>query len=273
VPASTPNEAGRKRSAPYFSSIIADALRESSQRRLLDLVRKEPIPRHLALIMDGNRRFALSRGMSIADGHAQGKEKLEELLNWCVEIRLRTLTVYAFSSENLNRHPEEVRALMDLFAASFRDIVSDRRVHEHKIRVRAIGNMALLRPDVVDAIRAAEEATRDYTEYSYNVAIGYGGREEIVLAIRRLATQVAEGKLRPEDIDDRKVSENLYTAHLPDPDLVFRTSGEERISNFLLWQAAYAELYFADVYWPGLTKMDFLRAIRAYQSRHRRYGT
>jgi tritrans,polycis-undecaprenyl-diphosphate synthase [geranylgeranyl-diphosphate specific] len=257
---------------PYLSSILADALRESTERHLLDLVRKEPVPRHLGLIMDGNRRFARDHGLVIEEGHLRGKDKLEELLNWCLETGIRILTVYALSTENLNRSDQEVTQLMDLFTEAFQDIARDARVHKHRIHVAAIGNRSILRPDVVAAIELAEAATKDYSDYFYNVAIAYGGREEIVQAIRRLASQVAAGTLRPEEIDDRKVSENLYTANLPDPDLVLRTSGEERISNFLLWQVAYSELYFADVMWPGLTKTDFLRAIRAFQLRRRNFG-
>lgn len=271
-PETRPERGASKGPPPYLSSILADALRESTERRLLELVRKEPVPRHLGLIMDGNRRFARDHGLLVEEGHLQGKDKLEELLNWCLETGVRILTVYALSTENLNRSEEEVSQLMDLFAEAFRDIARDARVHKHRIHVAAIGNRSVLRADVVAAIDLAENATRDYSDYFYNVAIAYGGREEIVRAIRRLAAQVAAGTLRPDDIDDRKVSENLYTANLPDPDLVLRTSGEERISNFLLWQVAYAELYFADVMWPGLTKTDFLRAIRAFQLRQRNFG-
>ncbi len=257
---------------PYLSSILADALRESTERRLLDLVRKDPVPHHLGLIMDGNRRFARDHGLIVEEGHLKGKDKLEELLNWCLEVGIRILTVYALSTENLNRAPEEVSQLMDLFAQAFTDIARDARVHKHRIHVAAIGDRSVLRADVVAAIELAEQSTKDYSDYFYNVAIAYGGREEIVHAIRRLATQVAAGTLRPEEIDDRKVSENLYTANLPDPDLVLRTSGEERISNFLLWQVAYSELYFSDVMWPGLTKTEFLRAIRSFQLRRRNFG-
>ena len=257
---------------PYLSSIIADALREGTERHLLEIVRQGPVPHHLGLIMDGNRRFAQAHGLIVEEGHLKGKEKLEELLNWCLEVGVRILTVYALSTENLNRPPEEVSQLMDLFAEAFRDIARDPRVHKHRIHVAAIGDRSVLRSDVVAAIGLAEESTKDYSEYFYNVAIAYGGREEIVRAIRRLATQVAAGTLRPEEIDDQKVTENLYTANLPDPDLVLRTSGEERISNFLLWQVAYSELYFSDVLWPGLTKTDFLRAIRAFQLRRRNFG-
>ena len=162
---------------------------------------------------------------------------------------------------------------MELFTRSFNDIATDERVHRHRIRVRAFGNRSFLPPEVVAAIERAEAATRGYDGHFYNVAIAYGGREEILHAIRALAEEVAAGRLRPAEITPELVSRHLYTADLPDPDLVLRTSGEERISNFLLWQTAYAELYFADVLWPGLSKLDFLRAIHDFQVRQRRYGT
>ena len=263
-----------RRDAPgsSLSTAVAGALRDAQERALLERVRAAPVPRHLAIIMDGNRRFAAGHGMLISEGHVKGRDKLEQLLDWCLEAGVRILTVYALSTENLDRPKDELDALMDLFAHSFLDVVTDERVHKHHIRVRAIGNVALLRPDVQDAIRQAESATQHYTEYQYNVAIAYGGREEILLAIRAIANEVVKGTVKPEEIDAAMVSRRLYTADLPDPDLVFRTSGEERISNFLLWQTAYAELYFADVLWPGLTKVDFLKAIQAFQNRQRRYG-
>ncbi len=231
------------------------------------------MPRHLAIIMDGNRRFARDHGLMVELGHERGKDKLEELLNWCLEIGLKILTVYALSTENLNRPADELGPLFDLFARSFEEIAVDERVHRHRIRVRAIGNRSRLPEKVVAAIDRAERATEGYHAYFYNIAIAYGGREEILHAIRTLAREVRAGRLEPDAITSEMVSGHLYTAELPDPDLVFRTSGEERISNFLLWQAAYAELYFADVMWPGLTKLDFLRAIRDFQVRQRRYGT
>jgi tritrans,polycis-undecaprenyl-diphosphate synthase [geranylgeranyl-diphosphate specific] len=260
-------------SSPYLSHAVADAFRGATERALLDAIRSGPVPRHLAIIMDGNRRFASDHGLLIQAGHERGKDKLEELLNWCLEVQVKILTVYALSTENFRRPEAELRDLMALFARSFREIATDERVHRHHIRVRAIGNREVLPQEVRDAIDLAESATREYTAYHYNVAIAYGGREEIVEAIRKIAREVEAGRLRPDEIDSAAVSDRLYTASLPDPDLVFRTSGEERISNFLLWQSAYAELYFADVMWPGLSKVDFLKAIRSFQLRQRRYGT
>jgi tritrans,polycis-undecaprenyl-diphosphate synthase [geranylgeranyl-diphosphate specific] len=262
----------RESSSPYLSHIVGDTLRDLTEKRLAELVREEPVPAHLAIIMDGNRRFAGEHGMGVQDGHQAGRDTLEELLNWCLELQIRILTVYALSTENFSRSPEELEGLMDLFDRALRDIATDERVHRHQIRVRVIGNRKALPGRVQEAIDIAEAATRNYSAYQYNVALAYGGRDEIVQAIRALAREVREGRLDPDAIDSDAVSRHLYTRDLPDPDLIFRTSGEERISNFLLWQSAYAELYFSDVMWPGLTRLDFLRAIRAYQLRRRRYG-
>jgi tritrans,polycis-undecaprenyl-diphosphate synthase [geranylgeranyl-diphosphate specific] len=259
-------------SSPYLSHIVGDALRDLTEKRLFELVQQEPVPNHLAIIMDGNRRFAQSMGLAVKDGHEKGRDTLEELLNWCLELNIRILTVYALSTENLSRPPEELDALMDLFDRSLRQIAVDERVHRNQIRVRVIGNRGLLPAHLREAVDVAETATAGYSKYRYNVALGYGGRDEIVQAIRALAREVRDGHLDPDAIDSDSVSRHLYTADLPDPDLVFRTSGEERISNFLLWQSAYSELYFSEVMWPGLTRLEFLRAIRAFQLRRRRYG-
>jgi len=258
--------------SPYLSHIVGDTLRDLTEKRLAELVRAEPVPRHLAIIMDGNRRFAGQHGLEVRDGHQAGRDTLEELLNWCLDLRIKILTVYALSTENFSRSSDELDGLMDLFDRSLRDIATDERVHHHQIRVRVIGNRTALPARVQEAIEIAERATRDYSAYQYNVALAYGGRDEIVQAIRTLAREVRDGRLDPDSIDSEAVSRHLYTRDLPDPDLIFRTSGEERISNFLLWQSAYSELYFSDVMWPGLTRLEFLRAIRAFQLRRRRFG-
>jgi tritrans,polycis-undecaprenyl-diphosphate synthase [geranylgeranyl-diphosphate specific] len=251
---------------------VSDKVYSAYESKLLREVQAGPVPRHVAIIMDGNRRFAQSFGLGASDGHEMGKDKLEQMLDWCLEAGIRVLTVYAFSTENLKREEDEVDELMELFAVNFRKAAEDPRVHEHKIRIRAIGNRDLLPPEVQEAIRYAEEVTKDFDQYSFNLAVAYGGREEIINAIKLLAKDTSEGKVDIEQIDQELFSRYLYTSDLPDPDLILRTSGEERISNFLLWQLAYSELYFTDVYWPGFRKVDFLRAIRAYQLRKRRYG-
>jgi tritrans,polycis-undecaprenyl-diphosphate synthase [geranylgeranyl-diphosphate specific] len=222
--------------------------------------------------MDGNRRFARELGLEPSEGHLRGKDKLEEMMDWCLEVGVTILTVFAFSTENLKRQSEEVDRLMDLFADNFRKAGDDKRAHKYGIRVKAIGQRTLLPQHVQDAIAYAEEKTKNYENYLYNIAVAYGSREEILSAIRSIAEDVKNGKIESKDIDGKVFSSYLYTADLPDPDLVLRTSGEERVSNFLLWQLAYSELYFADIYWPGFRKVDFLRAVRSYQKRQRRYG-
>ena len=256
-----------------ISKIISDAAYQAYERRLLHQVKQTSVPHHVAIIMDGNRRFAREIGLgNVLDGHVKGRDKLEEVLEWCLEVGVRILTVFAFSTENIRRANEEVQHLMHLFAENFRRVGDDERVHRHKIRVSVFGNRELLPPEVIEAIEYAEGRTQQYDQYRFNVAVAYGGREEILRAIRDVVQDAQAGKVNPDDVDEKFFSKRLYTADLPDPDLVLRTSGEERISNFLLWQLAYSELYFVDVYWPGFRKIDFLRALRSYQMRQRRYG-
>jgi len=255
-----------------ISRAISSTAYQTYEKRILKEVLAMPVPNHVAVIMDGNRRYAKEFGMLVSEGHEKGKQKLEEMLEWCLEIGVRMLTVYAFSTENVARSRDEVDSLIRMFISNFRRLGDDERVHKNRIRVRVLGQKELLPEDLRAAVAYAEERTKTYDNYSFNVAVFYGGREEIVQAIRRIAEAVKDGKLAPQDISERTFSEYLYTKDMPDPDLILRTSGEERISNFLLWQLAYSELYFADVYWPGFRKIDFLRAIRSYQQRKRRYG-
>lgn len=255
-----------------LSKELSHTVERAYEARMLKVVRAGPVPTHLAIIMDGNRRWAEAFGKKGIEGHREGKSKLEEVMEWCREVGIKALTVYAFSTENVMRETEEVEALMNLFEQSFRELARDERVHRYKIRVRVIGDRSMLPDSVRDAINEAEEATKDYDNYYFNLAVAYGGREEIVEAIKRIASDVREGVVAIDDINEDMVSRYLYTADLPDPDLILRTSGEIRISNFLLWQLAYSELYFADVYWPGFRKVDFLRALRTYQMRKRRFG-
>ena len=242
------------------------------QRRLESQVRKGEVPNHLAVIMDGNRRYAESVGLLPHEGHLKGKNTLENLSDWCRSVGIKILTVYAFSLENFNRSEEELEKLMDLFEDSFRSAGDDPRVHKNKVRVRAIGHRELLPERVKEAIDYAESKTKDYTSFNYNLAVAYGGRQEIIRSMKILGKMIEKGELKADEINADLISSNLYTSDLPDPDLILRTSGEERISNFLLWQLAYSELYFADVFWPDMRKIDFLRAIRSFQQRNRRLG-
>ena len=255
-----------------ISKIISDAAYQAYERNLVKQVTSNPVPHHIAIIMDGNRRFAESIGLGARAGHEKGRDKLEEVLEWCLEVDVKILTVYAFSTENFTRDTEEVRHLMKLFAENFRKVGDDERVHKNQIKISVLGNRELLPHEVISSINYAEGRTKNYEKYGLNLAVEYGGREEILEAIKSLVRDARDGRIRPEDVDERFFSRRLWTKDIPDPDLVLRTSGEERISNFLLWQLAYSELYFIDVYWPGFRKIDFLRAIRSYQMRHRRYG-
>lgn len=258
--------------AAEISRLISEAAYQAYEKKLLREVRSGPIPRHVAIIMDGNRRFARELALTAGDGHRRGKDKLEEVLEWCLDVDVRILTVYAFSTENPNRSEAEVQELMNLFVENFRRVGDDERVHKHGIRVQVLGQRDTLPAEVQEAIQYAEERTKGYDNYRFNLAVAYGGRQEIVDAIRRLVKEAVDGNLSADEIDEGVFAKHLYTHDLPDPDLVLRTSGEERISNFLLWQLAYSELYFVDVYWPGFRKIDFLRAIRSFQMRQRRFG-
>jgi tritrans,polycis-undecaprenyl-diphosphate synthase [geranylgeranyl-diphosphate specific] len=252
---------------------VGDAVARTVESVLLKEVLSEPVPAHIGIIMDGNRRFAEALGEPAIRGHEYGRDTLERVLDWCLDLKVRHLTVYAFSTENFSRAPLEIKRLMDLFEENFLKMAVDERVHKNGIHIRAIGQLDRLPKRVREAIRVAEERTRGYDQYFYTIAVAYGGRQEILDAVRDIAEEVQAGRLRPRDIDEQLLSKHLYTQHLPDPDLILRTSGEERISNFLLWQMAYSELYFTDVYWPGFRRVDFLRAVRTYQLRKRRYGT
>lgn len=242
-------------------------------RRLKTRVLADQLPKHVSIIMDGNRRFASNQGLAATIGHRFGKEKLEDVMDWVLDIGVPYLTVYALSTENvLNRDAEELELLYDLYVEGLRDIADDERIHSHQVRVQAVGRMDLLPQRVLDAIEYAAQKTEGYERFVFTVCLAYGSREEIVEAVRGVAEDHAKGVLEMEDINEAEISRRMWTGDMPDPDLVIRTSGEERISNFLLWQMAYSELYFTDVFWPSFSRRDLLKAIEAYQMRKRRYG-
>jgi tritrans,polycis-undecaprenyl-diphosphate synthase [geranylgeranyl-diphosphate specific] len=255
-----------------FGDSIAELAYKAYEQRLFNTVKNGPIPKHIAIIMDGNRRFAREYGLNDAEGHKKGKEKVEEVLNWCLELNIKVLTVYAFSTENFKRSNEEIEELMQIFYNALENAINDERIYRNKVRIKIIGRKDLIPKFLVEKIERLEELTKDFTNFYFNIALAYGGREEIISAIKKIAGMVKDGKLEIEDITEQKVSENMYTQDIPDPDLLLRTSGEERISNFLLWQIAYSEIYFSDVYWPTFKKLDFLRAIHSFQLRKRRFG-
>jgi len=245
--------------------------------RLFQEVQGGELPQHIGLILDGNRRYARERGYSnILEGHRRGAEKLEEVLGWCEDLEIRMVTVWILSTENVSRSQEEVDGLLALIEKKMYEIATDPKVHRKRMRIRAIGKMELLPPSTVKAIKEAEEATREYDGFFLNVAVGYGGRQEIADAVATMVRDKSEKSIPLDRIIDEisvdEIGKYLYTDDLPDPDLIIRTSGEVRLSGFLLWQSAYSEYYFCDAYWPVFRKIDFLRAIRSYQQRERRFG-
>jgi tritrans,polycis-undecaprenyl-diphosphate synthase [geranylgeranyl-diphosphate specific] len=222
--------------------------------------------------MDGNRRFASYLGLQPDIGHSFGKDKIEEVMDWCFELGVKNLTLYAFSTENFQRNSDEVFSLMNLCKNELDKAAHDSRIHNNEVRVKVLGKIDSLPDDIQESAMYLQKQTENYHQFSLNIALAYGGREEIVNAIQNIATDVKKGDLTIKDITEQKVSSYLYTNGLPDPDIILRTSGEERISNFLLWQLAYSELYFSDVFWPAFQKRDFLKAILSCQKRKRRYG-
>jgi short-chain Z-isoprenyl diphosphate synthase len=247
------------------------------ERRLLDQVGQRPLPRHVGIILDGNRRHGRSRGLTDPrEVYGLGAEKLDDVLGWCLGLRIPSVTLWVFSTDNFLRPPDEVSGIFAALQAKLEALALDPEIHRRRIRVRAIGRLALLPASTLAAVHAAEQATSAYDEMELVFAIAYGGREEIADAMRALLKDLAAGGEPIPDVLDQitpdAISRYLYTAGSPDPDLIIRTSGEVRMSGFLLWQSAHSELYFADVNWPELRKVDFLRAIRSYQQRKRRFG-
>lgn len=231
-------------------------------------------PEHIGIILDGNRRWALVRDMIPWQGHREGAEKVKKFLDWCVDLGIKTVTLYAFSMENFQRSKREVAEIMKLAEENLEEILRSESIHRNKVCVRAIGRLTQLPQSVQQLIQKVEEATTDYDQFYLNLALAYGGRAEIVDAAKQIVSKVEMGEMRPDEIDEGVFEEHLYTSFLPkqDPDLIIRTSGEARLSGFLLWQSAYSELFFVDVYWPEFREIDLLRAIRCFQQRHRRFG-
>lgn len=227
-------------------------------------------PTHIAIIMDGNGRWAKSRGLPRTAGHRQGAESVKTAIKAAMELNVSYLTLFGFSSENWQRPADEVDELMGLLRRYLKSEMSN--LHEKGIRLRVIGDRARFDDDIITLIDRAEELTRANTKLNLTIALSYGSRAEITSAARALAQQVVDGKLNPADIDENKLSNELYTTDIPDPDLIIRTSGEKRISNFLLWQAAYAEFVFLETSWPDFSKQDMENAIAEFQQRERRFG-
>ncbi len=247
------------------------------ERRLEAEMKSWELPRHIGIIMDGNRRYARALGnQHVSLGHRAGADKLQQVLSWCYEADIPVVTVWSFSLDNFHRDTTEVEALLQLFEDRTRELAEHSEVHTNQVRVRYIGKTELLPEGLREAIRNVEEATAGYDRFHLNIAMAYGGREEITDAFRHyLEHQIAAGRSLEETLaqfDDRAIEPHLYTSGLPEPDLILRTSGEVRLSGFLLWQSAYSEFYFCDTFWPAFRRIDFLRALRSHHQRQRRFG-
>lgn len=231
---------------------------------------KENLPKHIAIIMDGNRRWAKQRGKIASFGHKEGAKTLEKIVRYANKIGIEHITVYAFSTENWKRSEEEVGALMMLFQSYLDDYA--KRADSENIKVKIIGNKNALPERMQKSIKKCMERTENNTGITFNIALNYGGRDELLYAIKQVAKDVKDGKINIEDITENVISENLYTAGQPDPDLLIRTSGELRLSNFLPWQLVYSEFLFIDKNWPDFEEKDLDEAIIEYQKRTRKFG-
>ena len=231
---------------------------------------KEDMPKHIAIIMDGNRRWAKAQGKPVSFGHKEGAKTLEKIVRYANKIGLEYITVYAFSTENWKRAEEEVKALMMLLQSYLDDY--SKRADSENIKVKILGDITALSAGMQKSIINCMERTKNNTGVTFNIALNYGGRDEIVRAVKKIAEQIKEGKIKIEDINEEMISNNLYTEGMPDPDLVIRTSGEIRLSNFLPWQVVYSEFLFVDKNWPDFSEEDLDNAIIEYQKRTRKFG-
>jgi len=262
---------------PAHSRMLDYFLVPLYQKYLEREVLKSKMPDHVGLILDGNRRHARAHNITDpTDIYERGANKLNEVLEWCADLGIRIVTLWVLSTDNLKRSAEETSAILAAIESKMRKLRDEPEIHHRKVRVRAAGRLELLPASLTEAIRTAEKATETYDAMHINIAVAYGGREEIIDAVRQLLLEknnsgkslaTAAGELTPEDI-----GRHLYSPDLPEPDLIIRTSGELRLSGFLLWQSVYSEFYFSDVYWPAFRRIDFLRAIRSFQQRKRRFG-
>lgn len=236
--------------------------------------RKRDIPKHVGVILDGNRRWAIIRGLDKWRGHEIGAKKLRDLIRWSLELNIKHLTVFVFSTENFKRPKEEVNRLMDILRHELIKAIYDKDIIKNGIKVKFIGDLTRFPKEIVDLVQELEEKTKENNKIVVNIALGYGGKWDIINATKRIANDIMKGELSVQDIDYSTYQKYLSTSHLSyqDVDLILRTGGEMRLSNFLLWQAAYSELIFLDIYWPEFRKIDYMRAIRTYQQRSRRFG-
>ena len=232
------------------------------------------MPNHIAIILDGNRRWAKRNLVMPKTGHWRGADAVENLMDWCEEFDIKIITLYALSAENLERNDEELEYLFKLIKERLEKLYNDPRIHRTKMRVKAIGRVELLPESIKEVLHRLDVATKDYDSHYLNIAIAYGGQNELVDAVKKIGIKIKEGNLDIKDINKDVIESNLYTSHLPQssPDMILRTSGEKRLSGFLIWQSAYSELVFMDIFWPEFRKIDLMRAIRTFKKRKRRLG-
>ena len=238
-------------------------------------VRHNALPVHIGLILDGNRRYAKEMGFDdVTMGHKEGAKKLDDVLTWCVEFGIKIITIWVLSTDNAQRDEDEIEALLKVIEEKINDLSKNPIIKKNGIQIKALGNLDTLPDALKEAIRKSEVSTKDHTNHILNIAVGYGGREEIVDAVKKVIREKKACSLEElaDNICADDITSHLYTYGIPDPDLIIRTSGEIRLSGFLLWQSAYSEFYFCDAFWPVFRKIDFLRAIRSYQQRNRRFG-
>ena len=230
------------------------------------------IPNHIGIICDGNRRFASTIGEELWKGHEYGADKIEEVIDWCQELGIDILTLWLFSTENFNRPEIEKAQLFRIAKELAGNFLKNPKVHENKIKLSIIGDLAQFPDDVQEEVNKIVDATKDYDGFLLNIAVGYGGKQEILVCVKHIAKLVAEGKLKPDEITEEFLEANMYSHIVPDVDLVIRTSGEQRTSGFLIWKTDYAEYYFCEKFWPEFTKEDLMKAILSYSERQRRFG-
>jgi len=244
------------------------------ERKLESQIKQDRLPEHVAIILDGNRRWAKYHFLANKGAHAIGADKAEQLLTWIYDLRIKITTLYVLSIENLDRDKKELDDIFELLGIKLEKLYNDSRIHERQMKIKAIGNIDALPKSLKEILFRLEKETNHYDLTFLNIAIAYGGQQELIEAIRKIAYDVEKKELQISDINEQSIDSYLYTSHLPqpEPDLILRTSGEKRLSGFLLWQSAYSELVFMDVCWPEFRKIDLMRAIRTFQRRRRRYG-
>lgn len=244
------------------------------ERKLESQIKQDRLPEHVAIILDGNRRWAKYHFLANKGAHAIGADKAEQLLTWIYDLRIKITTLYVLSIENLDRDKKELDDIFELLGIKLEKLYNDSRIHERQMKIKAIGNIDALPKSIKEILFKLEKETNHYDLTFLNIAIAYGGQQELIEAIRKIAYDVEKKELQISDINEQSIDSYLYTSHLPqpEPDLILRTSGEKRLSGFLLWQSAYSELVFMDVFWPEFRKIDLMRAIRTFQRRRRRYG-